>query len=335
MGLATLFSNLPIVITVILLVVSVIMFFYFRQKISELEKASVSQAKVLHSFISQSLAMPRNFNPNIRLSDINESSMLLSNNTSSGGDQQLSSSYEHGSPKDKIIVSDEEDEYDSSEDDESEDDDSNSESSEESSDNENEIKSIKLKEIDDSDIDEHLDTSKIKKIFLNSNDESNLVPFEVHNLSSDPYKDGSCDSSNDELSNESDDSLSELSDNELDENGRVSNDDMSHKINVIKTNHDTNNNSTLNTLLTNLGKEQSSLSAVVDVSNLQIVKKSQSHNTSLKEKDEGNNELKALKVDTLRQLVIDKSLVNVDEAKKLKKKELVELLAQVEKKDNV
>ena len=55
MGLPTLFSNLSLIIVIALLVVCVLMFFYFKQKIGELEKASVNQAKVLQAFITHSM----------------------------------------------------------------------------------------------------------------------------------------------------------------------------------------------------------------------------------------------------------------------------------------
>ena len=312
MGLSNLLSNLPILITVVLLIISVVMFFYFRQKISELEKASVSQAKVLHSFISQSLAMPRNYNTHMQLSsNMPESEMIsLSNNS------QQQNGYVFNEPKEKIVVSDDDDDEDEDEYDETS---SEDDSSSDSDDDEVEtVKKIKIQEIDvdnSSDVIEYLDTSKVKKIFLNSdnNNDSSLVPFNIQN------DDGSCASSksDDEISNAGNDSLSELSDNEDDD--RVSDNYLSNSINVTKFSENKPIESMLNELTNN---------------NLFIVKKPTSLNSSLKEKEEGS-ELKALKVDTLRQIVIDKSLVNVEEAKKLKKKDLVELLAQVEKNENV
>ena len=326
MGLPAILSNLSVVIIVVLLVVSVAMFFYFRQKISELEKASINQAKILHSFISQTLSMPRNYNPAVKLSDMNDSALLLSNHPNSN---ESNSSYENSSPKEKIPVSDDEyedeDEDDSDADVENSSSDDDDDASSQSSDTTNDIKSVKLKELDDSEELLHLDTSKVKRIVLNSKDDTDLVPFDLNDFDKHLLNNqGSCASSSDELSDAVDDSLSELSD---DDDGRVPNDDLSNSNTLNKSEEIL----PIQSILSNLNNNPS---LNVNVNDLLIVKKSESHNTSLKDKEE-SNELKSLKVDTLRQLVIDKSLANADEAKKLKKKELLDLLAQSEEKNNI
>lgn len=319
MGLSTVFSNLSAIILVALLAVCVLMFFYFRQKISEIEKASINQAKILHSFISQTLAMQQNLNSNVRLSNVDGPTVLLTDNNQPINTQL----YENSNPKEKITVSD--DDEDSQDDSSDEDDDdsssTSSESSLETSEDDKKLHSLKIREITENEEIEHLETPKVKKIFLNSNEDASLLPFEIHNLNShllNQQLDGSCDLSSSSTSSDAadDESLSELSDE--DDDGRVADDDLSNPINIMKLDE----NKSINLILNNLTNQESNS---VDVSDISIVKKSTSHNTSLKEKDDGN-ELRSLKVDLLRQLVIDKSLASSEEAKKLKKKDLLVLL---------
>jgi hypothetical protein len=309
MGLSTLFSNLSIVIVVALLVVSVAMFFYFRQKISELEKASLNQAKVLQSFISRMFAMPPppNYNqlPPTEV-ERNEPSYELTQTNK----------------KEKIQVSDDEEEYSS---DESTDSDSDDDSSSRSSDttlednDESNLKLVKLQELDEFDV-ETLERQNVKKISLQHlvDDNIDLQPLELHDATS---LDGSCD----------DESLSELSDEDDDDESIPDTDNnVPSKINVVKQqelkveSEEAHNIQTdLSVVLNKLSSEHVDIQ--VDVSNIDIVKKANNHNTSLKDK---SNELSNLKVDTLRQLVVDKSLASSDEVKKLKKKELLVMLEE-------
>ena len=314
MGLSTLFSNLSIVIVVALLVVSVAMFFYFRQKISELERASLNQAKVLQSFISRMFTMPPPPNYNQLPPSENQNEQLTN------------SSFEvtQTNKKEKIQVSDDEDEDEEYSSDESGDSESDDDSSSRSSDttledrDEGNLKLVKLQELDDFDV-ETLERQNVKKISLQHlvDDNIDLQHVELHESSS---LDGSCD-----------ESLSELSDDDDDESVHDEDNSLPSKINVVKQPM----NEELKVEQINSKEPQTDLSAVlnklssehvdiqVDVSNIDIVKKVNSHNTSLKDK---SNELSNLKVDTLRQLVVDKSLASSDEAKKLKKKDLLVIL---------
>jgi len=330
MGLPALFSNLSLIIVIALLVVCVLMFFYFKQKIGELEKASVNQAKVLQAFITHSMQTLRQ-------------PQLLSNNDF--GTPQMK--FEDGNPKDKITVSDneleeEDDEYSttSSENDDSSDteDDVNTDT-DESTTSENDVEPFKnrykIQEItDDLEINDLDKKENVKTVSIHSSNNS-LSALEVHSFNSNfldthnnKKNDGSCDESSYELSNESDDSLSEFSD---DDGNRTNDDNISSHITVVKTdnkedkqelvpltlelnslkeqNKTTDSINSLSSVLSNLSNVEHN-STTLDVSNISIVKKKNTHNGSLK-------------VDTLRQLAVDKSLATLDEAKKLKKKDLL------------
>jgi hypothetical protein len=271
---------------------------------------------------------------------INEpSSMLLSNNPN----YLQTTRFEDNTPKDKIQVSDDDDSSeDEDTDNESEmtDDDNTSNSSEESieDDLEKDNQILKLKELNDEEI-EHLERKNVKKITLqqNNNDDLKLSSLEVQTLNFGDNE-GSLSSLCDESSDDDEDNLSELSIDDVDDTQQQ----FTHKlhnnipssIHVIKENHElenkeqlyNNNLSSISSILNNL---QTDPSTQIDINPVAVSKKN-THNTSLKDKDEG--EFKGIKVETLRQLAVDKSLATQEEAKKLKKKDL---LAMLEEKGNL